>query len=194
MVHVGTAHYAAGILPVTTHAGEVLFLVGQDARDRTWSDFGGKCERVDKGDPLNTATREFYEETYGCVLDWRALRHRLCSSNCLVLRGRTQNNHPYWMVVTEVPYQPHLRNAFHKTLAFLRHKNMARAHVEKTDVQWVPWATLAGTLPKRGVFQCTLESHVDVLGRVAAGERFSGLCAEFAAKGCECAPKTASPP
>jgi len=172
-------HYAAGILPVTWHDGQPLFLVGQDVRDRSWSDFGGKCERVDKNDPLNTATREFYEETYGCVLDHRALRHRLGPSNCLALRSRTQNNHPYFMFVVEIPYQPHLRNAFHKTLAFLRHKNMCKPYVEKTDVQWVSWDMLRGPdLVKRPVFKATLESHTGVLARLVAGEPWAKLCAE----------------
>jgi hypothetical protein len=173
-------HYAAGILPVTWHDGQLLFLVGQDVRDRSWSDFGGKCERVDRNDPLNTACREFYEETYGCVLDHRALRTRLCMSNCLALRSRTQNNHPYWMFVVEVPYQPHLRNAFHKALAFLKHKNLCKMYVEKTDVRWVSWDMLCGSdLLKRPVFKTTLDTHMVILSRLAAREPWSKLCAEY---------------
>lgn len=175
-------HYAAGILPVTWHEGKLLFLVGLDVRDRSWSDFGGKCERVDKNDPMNTACREFYEETYGCVADHRALRHRMCSSNCLALRSRTQNNHPYYMFVVEIPYQPHLRNGFHKALAFLRHKNLCKMYVEKTDVQWVSWDALwSSDMVKRPVFKATLDSHVAVLARVAAGEPWERLCAEHSA-------------
>lgn len=172
-------HYAAGILPVARHGGQVLFLVGQDVRDRSWSDFGGKCERGDRGDPLNTACREFYEETYGCVVDHRALRARLCASNSLVLRSRTQNNHPYFMFVVEVPYSPHLRNSFHKALAFVRHKNLAKAFVEKTDVMWVTWAALTSPdLVKRPVFKSTIETHAGVLGRLASGdESWTALCA-----------------
>lgn len=173
-------HYAAGILPITWHRGQLLFLVGQDVRDRSWSDFGGKCERVDRQDPLNTACREFYEETYGCVVDHRALRNRLCMSNCLALRSRTQNNHPYWMFVVEVPYQPHLRSAFHKALGFLRHKNLCKAYVEKTDVRWVSWDMLRGdALVKRAVFKSTIDAHDAILNRVAAGEPWPKLCAEY---------------
>lgn len=175
-------HYAAGILPVTWDAGQLLFLVGQDVRDRSWSDFGGKCERIDKNDPLNTACREFYEETYGCVVDHRALRARLGPTNCLALRSRTQNNHPYWMYVVEVPYQPHLRNVFHKTLAFLRHKGLCKLYVEKTDMKWVSWPMLVGSeLVKRPVFKATLEAHATTLARLAAGEPWAALCAQCAA-------------
>jgi 8-oxo-dGTP pyrophosphatase MutT (NUDIX family) len=174
-------HYAAGILPVTWHEGRALFLVGQDVRDRSWSDFGGKCERVDKNDPMNTACREFYEETYGCVLDWRMLRHRMHPGNCLSLRSRTQNQHPYWMFLVQMPYRPHLRNAFHRTLQFVRYKNLCKAFVEKIDLRWVTWEVLRGAqLAKRPVFQATLEAHADLLGRVVAGERWESLCAEHA--------------
>lgn len=173
-------HYAAGILPISWHDGQVLFLVGQDVRDRSWSDFGGKCERVDKNDVLNTATREFYEETYGCVADQRAMRHRLGPSNCLALRSRTQNNHPYWMFVAQVPYMPHLRSAFHRALGFLRHKNLCKMYVEKTDVQWVSWDMLRADLVRRPVFKNTLDAHAGLLARVAAGEDWASLCAECA--------------
>lgn len=174
-------HYAAGILPVTWHDGGPLFLVGRDIRDALWSDFGGKCERIDKSDPLNTATREFYEETYGCLVDARTLRQRLHPGNCLLLRSRTQNNHPYFMFVVEMPYMPHLRSTFHKTLNFLCSKNLQKLYVEKTDVQWVPWSALRSSdLPKRPVFEATIAAHTATLDRVAAGEPWGRLCAEYA--------------
>ena len=175
-------HFAAGILPVTWHRGTCLFLVGKDVRDQCWSDFGGKCERVDKGDPLNTATREFYEETYGVLVDAHALRRRLAPGvNCLLLRSRTQNGHPYHMYVVEVPYLPHVRNAFHKALGFLRHKNLHKLFVEKTDVQWLTWPELrAAALIKRPVFACTVDHHAAMLERLASGADWRKLCAQSA--------------
>jgi hypothetical protein len=60
--------YSAGILPYTfDQNGKCLFLLGKD-NDNDWSDFGGRCEFKDRSDPINTATREFYEETLGAVL------------------------------------------------------------------------------------------------------------------------------
>ena len=174
-------HYAAGILPVTWDAGQPLFLVGQDARDRSWSDFGGKCERVDRNDPLNTACREFYEETYGCLVDHRALRPRLAPGACLALKSRTQNNHPYWMYVVQVPYKPFLRSAFHKTLAFLRYKGLCKVYVEKIDVKWVSWDMLRGSdLVKRPVFKATLDAHAHTLQRLAQGVPWAQACADAA--------------
>lgn len=171
-------HFAAGILPITWRGDECLFFVGKDVRDQCWSDFGGKCERADKGDPLATAAREFHEETYGVLVDSHALRRRLVPGvNCLSLRSRTQNGHPYHMFVAEVPFLPHARNAFHKVLGFLRYKNLHRPFVEKTDVQWVTWPELRA-IAKRPVFEATLEAHEGVLARLVAGtEDWSTLCA-----------------
>jgi 8-oxo-dGTP pyrophosphatase MutT (NUDIX family) len=175
-------HYAAGILPVTRRDdGTRVYLVGRDVRDSLWSDFGGKAEKSDRFCPLTTATREFHEETYGCVADARALRQRLFPGNCLLLRSRTQNGHPYFMFVVEVPHMPHLRSCFHKVLGFLRSKNLQKLYVEKTDVRWVDWATLhSPAFAKRTVFSATLAAHHDTLARIAAGESWRDLCADLA--------------
>ena len=172
-------HYAAGILPITRgRDGTPLFLIGKDIRDQSWSDFGGKCERVDKGEPLVTAIREFFEETYGCLVDARTLRQRLHPGNCLCLKSRTQNNHEYFMYVVEMPYLPHLRNAFLKTLNFLRSKQIHRMYVEKTDVQYVTWdAMIAPSLLKRGVFKNTIDQHAATLEKLANGVDLAALCA-----------------
>ena len=60
--------YSAGILPYTfDQKGSCIFLLGKDL-DGDWSDFGGRCEYIDKNDEKNTASREFFEETLGAVL------------------------------------------------------------------------------------------------------------------------------
>ena len=161
-------HYAAGILPITWYDDTALFLVGRDLRDDTYSDFGGKCEKVDKNDAMNTSVREFFEETLGMVLPAKALRQRMQPHNCLCLRSRTQNGHPYYMYIVEVAYMPHLRNAFLKALGFLKYRNLHKLYVEKTDVRWVTWQTLcSGDLPKRPVFASTIAQHRDTLDQVA---------------------------
>lgn len=163
-------HYAAGILPLTWGSdGAPLFLVGQDVRDQSWSDFGGKCERSDKNCPLTTAIREFTEETFGCLADCRQLRQRLHAGNYVLLKSRTQNGHPYFMYVIEVPFVPGLRASFAKTLAFFRHKNVHRLYVEKTDVQYLTLEELSSPdVPKRSVFQSTIELHAASLQRIVA--------------------------
>lgn len=174
-------HYAAGILPITWFEDTALFLVGKDLRDETYSDFGGKCERVDKNDALNTSVREFYEETLGMVLPAKALRQRMHPGNCLCLKSKTQNGHPYYMYVVEVAFMPHLRNAFHKAIAFLKYRNLHKMYVEKTDVRWVTLRTLLTDLPKRSVFASTVEQHKSVLQAVTdRRSAWADICAEHA--------------
>jgi hypothetical protein len=183
MIHMAAPqrHYAAGILPVTWYKETALFLVGRDLRDDTYSDFGGKCERVDRNDPMNTGVREFFEETLGMVLPAKALRQRMQPHNCLCLRSRTQNGHPYFMYVVEVAFMPHLRNSFLKTLNFLKYRNLHRVYVEKTDVRWVTWHTMRRDLPKRSVFANTLEQHATLLEQaVRDPSAWARVCAEHA--------------
>jgi 8-oxo-dGTP pyrophosphatase MutT (NUDIX family) len=169
------AHYAAGVLPIawvdnlqTNDATpKALFLVGRDVASGAWSDFGGKVERVDK-DVASTAAREFWEETYGQVVDARAMRAKLVPGECIPFESRTQNQHPYWTFLVEVPFLPHLRNAFAKQLAFLRHRNVYRTLIEKIDIMYVDWETLiSDAFPKRSVFRDTLLQHRDLLAGIA---------------------------
>lgn len=167
--------YAAGILPVTRlEHGKTLFLLGKDVRDGTWSDFGGKCERVDRNDAMNTATREFYEETLGCVVAPWGLRKRMIPGNCVPLRGETRNGHPYWMYVVEVPYIKDLDKTFAKLVAFLKHKNAAADLVEKTEVRWFDLETLT-SVPMRSAFKETVDRHAATLVRVST-ESWKSVC------------------
>lgn len=175
-------HYAAGVLPISWIHGELVVLIGKDVRDGAWSDFGGKCEKIDK-DIAATASREFWEETCGALMDLKTARARLTPGRCVVLRGTTQNRHPYWSFVVEVPYVPHLRDAFAKQLAFLRHRNVHRAYVEKTDVMYVDLPTLfSEAVTKRGVFHSTLAQHRKCLESIAAGgmAAFREMCSQDA--------------
>lgn len=168
-------HYAAGVLPVAWVDDEAYFLIGRDARDGLWSDFGGKCEKVDR-DVASTAAREFWEETYGVIMDARAMRARLVPGGCIPLKARTQNSHPYWCFLVETPWTPHLRSAFAKQLAFLRgiRQTPSRVYIEKTDIAFVTWHELDTTqaFPKRGVFHATIAHHWDTLQAIVdAGPR-----------------------
>lgn len=177
-------HYAAGILPLTWGSdGSALFLIGQDVRDASWSDFGGKCERSDKNCPLTTAIREFTEETFGALADCRALRQRLNAGNYVLLKSRTQNGHPYYMYVVEVPFVPGLRRLFAKIIAFFRHKNVHRLYVEKTDVQYLTLPELlSDAVPKRSVFKSTLDLHAGSLRRIALGrDAWPAVCTSIGA-------------
>ena len=157
--------YAAGVLPICWISGQLFFLVGKDARDDTWSDFAGKCEKIDK-DIGWTAAREFWEESYGVLMDAKTMRARL--KNAVCLHGRTQNLHPYYCYVTEIPFVPHLRDTFRKHLAFMRQRNVHRVYIEKTDIVYVSFEELfSDAFPKRSVFKETLLQHKQLLQEIA---------------------------
>lgn len=159
-------HYASGVLPICWIHDTMFFLVGRDARDDTWSDFAGKCEKIDR-DIASTAAREFWEESYGVLMDAKTMKARL--QNAVVLQGRTQNLHPYYCFVTEVPFVPHLRDTFRKHLTFMRQRNVHRMYIEKTDIVYVGLDELfSEEFPKRSVFKETLMQHKDILQSLAA--------------------------
>jgi 8-oxo-dGTP pyrophosphatase MutT (NUDIX family) len=152
-------------MPVTYHNGNVLFLVGKDIRDGSYSDQGGKVDRGDR-DKIATACREFYEETYGLVIDIKQLRARMTPKTAIMLQGVTQGGSPYYMYVCQVPYLPHIRNTVRKLLGFLRSKNLHRMYVEKIDTQWVTLDMLK-KMHKRPVFANTIETHMKTLEEIA---------------------------
>lgn len=155
--------YSAGILPFAFHENKTYFLVGKDGQDGTWSDFGGKYESKDRS-YLDTAQREFYEETCGCVMDMRALRLRMSlSSNIHVLRSSTQSKHLYLMYIVEIPFDACLRTSFKRTLNFLRFSKASRNFMEKSDVQWVTVDDLFSSVTLRSVFHATINRHVRFL-------------------------------
>lgn len=158
--------YAAGVLPICWISNKLFFLVGRDARDDTWSDFAGKCEKIDR-DIAWTAAREFWEESYGVLMDAKTMRARL--SDAMQLQGRTQNSHPYYCFLAEIPFIPHLRDAFRKHLAFMRQRNVHRMYIEKTDIMYVSLEELfSEEFPKRSVFKDTLMHHRETLFKLAS--------------------------
>ena len=174
-----TRNYVAGILPITYVDGVPMFLVGEDVRDGSYSDFGGKNERYDRN-VIATACREFYEESLGCVLDMKQIRARLNPSTAIMMRGRTQNANTYYMFVVEVPYMPHLRNVFLKMLGFFRVKNIQRMYVEKTNLQWVTLPMLKHII-KRSVFANTLNMHIEAIDEIgtSAPSQWKELCKKY---------------
>ena len=155
--------YAAGVLPFTKYKGRVLWLIAEDVRDGSFSDYGGKAERIDNDNPEMCAKREFLEESYGLVLSEHQITHIFKSKNFIMLRSTTRAYHPYFCYVIQVPFLPDIRNTVQKLLGFFKLKNLYRTHVEKTDMRWVTTAELFGSLPKRQVFANTIAMHRSTL-------------------------------
>jgi len=160
--------YSAGVLPYQICDDSVYFLLGQD-NEGTWSDFGGRAEIRDRENTVVTATREFYEETIGSVMDIQPLKNRINQNKGCLLMSKTMNGSPYYMYVIQVPYKDY-RTKFQSTRNFLNYINSERKYREKMDIRWVSLETMLAALedtnredgsafPLRRVFRNTIMHH-----------------------------------
>jgi len=172
-INKGLSRYSAGILPYTfDQSGKCYFLLGKD-NDNDWSDFGGRSEFKDKADPLNTATREFYEETLGAVIGISECIQKL-STNPVKIVSKTLNGSPYYMYLMYIEFYNYL-DTFNKTSSFLRHqfdRHEVEKIIEKNTIRWVSMDTILlciennkfdGPIKLRGVFNKTLIHSMDQL-------------------------------
>ena len=160
--------YSAGILPYTfDQDAKCYFLLGKD-NENDWSDFVGRCEFKDKSEPLNTATREFYEETLGAVLTVQECINKI-TVNPVKIISKTLNGSPYYMYLLYVDYQNY-SESFNKTSNFLKYhynneKRIINKVIEKNSIRWVSMDTILNCLENgqsnspislRGVFHNTM--------------------------------------
>jgi hypothetical protein len=164
--------YSAGVLPYTfDHYGKCLFLLGKD-NEGCWSDFGGRCEFKDNGDEKITATREFYEETLGSVMNIKECIDKI-NVNPIKIVSRTLNGSPYYMYLVYIDYYNYT-DSFYKTSNFIRYthsqdKRIIYKLIEKNTIRWIHMDTILNCLenkeviPLRGVFYKTIENCKDQL-------------------------------
>jgi hypothetical protein len=151
--------------------GRLYFLLGQDRPDGHWSDYGGRSEECDQGDPMETAARELYEETSGCLMDMDGIKKRLKDPTChMILESKTMGGARYFMYVMHCPYMSHVKSTFQNTLKFLKHIKANRRYMEKTDMSWFPAEDVINSafgirngIPLREVFAATVRLHADAL-------------------------------
>jgi hypothetical protein len=159
--------YSAGVLPYTfDQTGKCFFLLGKD-NDNDWSDFGGRCEFRDHNEPLNTASREFYEETLGAVNSVQETLEKINQSTTVKVVSKTLNQSPYYMYLIYVDYLNY-SESFIKTSNFLKYhysqdkRNISKV-IEKVSIRWVSMDTLLNCIENkeapislRGVFFKTI--------------------------------------
>jgi len=164
-INKGGVRYSAGVLPYTfDQTGKLLFLLGKD-NDGDWSDFGGRCEFRDRNDPINTASREFYEETLGAVLNIQECMDKMTDLKKII--SKTLNGSPYYMYLVYIDYVSYT-DSFNKTSNFLKYQFDTRVTVkiiEKVSIRWVSIDTLLNCIENkdytspislRGVFYKTI--------------------------------------
>ena len=154
--------YSAGILFFSKKTNESpLFLLGKDYENK-WSNFGGRCEIIDKFEIENTAARETWEETIGSVLDIEILKHKLKSKNVKIIISKTPRGHPYYMFLIKIPFNFY-RDRFISTKAFLSNLKIDDKFLEMYDIKWVSLDTVLNSIDNkrpliklRNVFEQTL--------------------------------------
>lgn len=168
--------YGAGVLPYTISQGNVMFLIGQE-RDRkvdySWCDFGGMSDYHDFGSKINTAAREFWEETLGCVYDIHTAKINLEKSGIL-LECLTLGGPPYYLYLLKIPNNSSYPSFFDKTYNFLREMNPRphKKYLEKSKIRWISRDTLLANvrlqtrednLKLREIFRQAIQLHIDTL-------------------------------
>ena len=167
-----TIRYSAGILPYTfDQNGKLHFLLGKD-NDGDWSDFGGRCEFKDHNEPLNTASREFYEETLGAVINIQECLPLMNTNQKII--SKTLNGSPYYMYLIYIDFINY-SDSFNKISNFLKFQFDVRQIsriVEKVAIRWVSMDTLLNCIenyvsnspiPLRGVFYKTISEFKEKL-------------------------------
>ena len=166
--------YSAGVLPYTIQSGMTFFLLGKDARDGLLSDYGGKCEPEDKGIPLNTAIREFNEESLGMFGPIEGITAMMSRTKYLTMYSRTLSGNSYTMYVVRVPYH-HLQTQMFETFHTFLKASAAVKHIylEKSQICWVSQqrllkalATSHDPLRLRPVFRQTLLKNIRVISNI----------------------------
>jgi 8-oxo-dGTP pyrophosphatase MutT (NUDIX family) len=163
-------HCSAGILPYAVdHAGNRFFLVGCEQGKLTqtganvWTDFGG--QRDDDEGPVETAAREFSEETRG-VLGWllticsisdyaRIAHAKRTERSMEFIKDQLSVSNPIISVTTNNNKKTH--TIYHEYLVEIDYispsdilKLPFEYGVEKTDYRWVSATDLVGTIPDNG--------------------------------------------
>lgn len=130
--------YCSGILPYTYFNQSIYYLLGKSKRNNRLTTFSGKNDDLESN-PADTAAREGYEETLGCILDKAALLERInrCDEQKIIFSA-TPRGMPCYTYLIEVPFRKHYTLTFHKTKEFLMSMGIrSYALQEMTDIKWV---------------------------------------------------------
>lgn len=151
--------YSSGILPFTFIDDEVYLLIGRESYDKSYSDFGGKCDKNDQS-VLHTAYREFKEETMYEKLDLKFFENNQCQ---LYTESRTLKGNIYYMFLIHLDLH---------TINDIIHNFSRRYHrgAEKDHIRLIKLSDLLGQIIQfktrfiklRKVFETTMTLHFDL--------------------------------
>jgi|UniRef100_A0A6C0IWR5 ADP-ribose pyrophosphatase YjhB (NUDIX family) len=133
---------SAGILPFAVLKKKVFFLLGKESFEPTygesdrWSDFSGKLnegETIERG-----ASREFYEETAGCIMTLNETFEKLSNGDYMLhsdLHPRHSCSFRTYLVL--IPYKDYPA-IFRRVKLFIQYPDVHgdTSVIEKSHVQW----------------------------------------------------------
>lgn len=162
--------YSAGVLLYSYNTeGELIFLLGKDYRQR-YSDFGGRCDPGD-ATQLDTASREFYEETCGVIMDSTMIRNKLKKSP--IIHSLSYLGNPYYMYMVHIPYSTEYVKMFQTIRQFIHSKKIEKRFKEKTSLEWFTSRNIIQQKDDiRQVFYKTFSKNIDIIHQVTARKVF----------------------
>ena len=177
--------YSAGVLPFSyDEKGNVIFLLGKDTRENTWSDFGGRSENRDYGNTVITAAREFYEETTGVIFNIEQVKVLLKDKkNFTSTKTKTLNGSPYYTYILKIPYKDYPRE-FQKRREFNMYARVNSKYLEKKEMRWVTKETLLHSLDNdnlvhlRHVFKSSIKKKKSLISDIGVGTLVNSVCSD----------------
>tara|TARA_B100001142_G_C14051142_1_gene545942 strand:- start:147 stop:674 length:528 start_codon:yes stop_codon:yes gene_type:complete len=161
--------YAAGVLFYSKSIDQTpYFLLGKDF-DNKWSNFGGRCELIDRYDSEITATREAWEETLGAVYDFDTIRSLVKNKNSKCIVSKTPSGNPYYMYLVKIPFTISYRDRFISTKKFISNIPIDKKFLEISDIKWVSIHTITHSIQSkkktviklRNIFEQTLAVSIN---------------------------------
>jgi hypothetical protein len=157
--------YSAGVLLYSYDpGGNVQFLLGRDYRNK-YSDFGGRCDPTDVLH-IDTAAREFYEETCGTIYDIHVMTNKIKESH--IVHSLSYLGNPYYMYMVCIPYSNDICQRFDDIRRYINDNSMIdKRFKEKLELKWF---TLHDILNNRDamrqVFLRTISRNIDIINHI----------------------------
>lgn len=162
--------YSAGVLIYSYDpGGDVTFLLGEDYKNK-YSDFGGRCDVRDTNH-IHTASREFYEETCGVIMDVHCASHKIQKSP--IIHSVSYMGNPYYMYVLYVPYCNEYVHEFQTVRKYINFKKIEKRFKEKISLKWFTIQDILDDKEQmRQIFLKTFVKNIDIIQNVTARKVF----------------------
>lgn len=153
--------YSAGVLIYTIdEKGELWFLLGRDFKKK-YSDFGGRKEESDLT-PIDTASRECYEETCGVVMDRTTLKHKL--EYAPIIRSKSYTYKEYFMYLLKIKYNDKYESDFDLVQSSNILDKIDYYFREKNDIKWFSLQELLYNKENlRFIFKKTFMKNINII-------------------------------